>query len=55
MSVEKLKSDLDKVLKKAFESIEKCENSEEIEKARILYLGKKSQINSLMKSLSALE
>lgn len=55
MSVEKLKSDLEKVLKKAFESIEKCENSEEIEKARILYLGKKSQINSLMKSLSALD
>ena len=55
MSVEKLKSDLEKVLKKAFESIEKCENSGEIEKARILYLGKKSQINSLMKSLSALD
>ena len=55
MSVEKLKSDLEKVLKKAFESIQKSENSEEIEKARILYLGKKSQINSLMKSLSNLD
>tara|TARA_B100000575_G_C23002052_1_gene577373 strand:- start:9 stop:1028 length:1020 start_codon:yes stop_codon:yes gene_type:complete len=55
MSVEKLKSDLEKVLKEAFESIQKSENSQEIEKARILYLGKKSQINSLMKSLANLD
>ena len=55
MSVEKLKSDLEKVLKKAFESIQKSSTSDEIEKARVLYLGKKSQINSLMKSLSDIE
>ena len=55
MSVEKLKTELEKVLDKALRSIKEIKNHEELEKARVQFLGKKSQLNSFMKSLSTLD
>ena len=55
MSVEELKTELEKVLDKALRSIKEIKNHEDLEKARVQFLGKKSQLNSFMKSLSTLD
>ena len=42
MSVEELKTELEKVLDKALRSIKEIKNYEDLEKARVQFLGKKA-------------
>ena len=54
MSVDKLKKDLDKVLDEALKLITNVNNHTDLENFRVQFLGKKSILNGLMKSLSDL-
>ena len=54
MSGDTLKKDLKKILEEASKLIIEIKQHSEIEKARVHFLGKKSQLNLLMKSLSEL-
>lgn len=54
MSGNTLKNDLKKVLEEATKSIKAVNNLDELESMRIKFLGKKSSLNSFMKSLSEL-
>tara|TARA_B100000767_G_scaffold260384_1_gene271000 strand:+ start:384 stop:1397 length:1014 start_codon:yes stop_codon:yes gene_type:complete len=54
MSGDTLKNDLKKVLDEALKSINDIKNISDLEKSRVKFLGKKSLLTSLMKSLSDL-
>ena len=54
MSGNTLKNDLKKVLEEATKSIKAVNNLDELESMRVKFLGKKSSLNSFMKSLSEL-
>ena len=54
MSVDKLKSSLKKVLEEAVKSIKNVNSLSDLESMRVRYLGKKSSLNSFMKTLSDL-
>ena len=55
MSGDTLKSDLKKVLEEATQSIKDIDNPSDLEKLRVKFLGKKSLLNTFMKSLSDLD
>ena len=55
MSGDTLKSDLKKVLEEATQSIKDIDNHSDLEKLRVKFLGKKSLLNTFMKSLSDLD
>ena len=54
MSGNTLKNDLKKVLEEAVKSIKDVNNLDDLESMRVKFLGKKSSLNSFMKSLSEL-
>ncbi len=54
MSVDKLKKDINKVLDEALKLIENVDNYSDLENFKVRFLGKKSILNRLMKSLSDL-
>ena len=54
MSVDTLKSSLKKVLEEAVKSIKNVNTLSDLESMRVKYLGKKSLLNGLMKTLSDL-
>ncbi len=54
MSGNTLKNDLKKVLEEAVKSIKAVNNLDDLESMRVKFLGKKSSLNSFMKSLSEL-
>ena len=54
MSGDNLKKDLKKILEEASKSIKDINSISDLEKSRIQFLGKKSLLISLMKSLSDL-
>ncbi|MAW35167.1 MAG: phenylalanine--tRNA ligase subunit alpha, partial [Gammaproteobacteria bacterium] len=54
MSVDTLKNSLKKVLEEAVKSIKNVNTLSDLESMRVKYLGKKSLLNGLMKTLSDL-